>query len=550
MPNLLASREPRGRTDFAGRQEGGPSALEGDAAKPDTLADSGEPASVRRGHGTRKKHIRGSMLLLLGRLFSMVVNFAVQVLTVRYLAKSDYGAFAYAHALVALGTMLGVFSLDKAVGRFVPIYHERREYQRMWGAIFLACGTILGLGLALAVLVFAFQGLITRSLGADPLAVSLLLVMIALAPVDALDRLLGGLMAIFAKPRAIFLRRHVLGPGLKLAAVLAVMLLAGNVYMLAASYLVGGLLGVVTYSVMLVQVLREQGLLQHLKLATLQLPAAELFSFSTPLLSSDLVLLLRGGVVVFLLEFFHAAADVAEYRAVVPIAGLNKVVVDAFQLLFMPLAARLFARNDRQGINDLYWTTAIWITVLSFPIFVVTFSLAQPVTVLLLGTRYEGSSAILAILSLAYFFNAALGFNALTLRVFGKVRWIVTNDLVSAAAALILCLVLIPRYAALGGAIATCTTLVLHNILNQIALAFGTGVRLFRWRCLGLYLGVVGGTAGLLVLQAVFALPLYFGLVIAAIGSLTMLWLNRSLLDMENMFPELLRMPLVRRLLA
>jgi O-antigen/teichoic acid export membrane protein len=198
----------------------------------------------------------------------------------------------------------------------------------------------------------------------------------------------------------------------------------------------------------------------------------------------------------------------------------------------------------------LYWTTAIWITVLSFPIFVVTFSLAQPVTVLLFGTRYEGSSAILAILSLAYFCNAALGFNTLTLRVFGKVRWIVINDLLSAAAAVILCLALIPRYAALGGAIATCTTLVLHNILNQIALVFSTGVRLFRWQCLGLYIGVVGGTAGLFVLQSVLALPLSFGLVIATVGSLAMLWLNRSLLDIEHMFPELLRMPVVRRLLA
>jgi hypothetical protein len=47
------------------------------------------------------RQIRGSSLLLIGRTLSMAVNFAVQVLIVRYLSKTDYGAFAYALSIVA-----------------------------------------------------------------------------------------------------------------------------------------------------------------------------------------------------------------------------------------------------------------------------------------------------------------------------------------------------------------------------------------------------------------------------------------------------------------
>src|SRR5215813_5426482 len=84
-----------------------------------------------------KKHLRGSTLLLTGRVISMVANFVIQVLTVRYLSKSDYGAFAYALSLVSLGSSLAVFGFDKTVTRFLPVYQERGEFHKVFGSIIL-----------------------------------------------------------------------------------------------------------------------------------------------------------------------------------------------------------------------------------------------------------------------------------------------------------------------------------------------------------------------------------------------------------------------------
>ena len=93
---------------------------------------------------------------------------------------------------------------------------------------------------------------------------------------------------------------------------------------------------------------------------------------------------------VILLGYFGGADDVADFRVIWPAAHLNQVVMASFALLFTPVAARMFARNDREGINNLYWQTAIWIAVLTFPIFALTFSLAAPVTETLYGSRYAG----------------------------------------------------------------------------------------------------------------------------------------------------------------
>jgi len=492
------------------------------------------------------KHIRGSSLLLAGRLLSMAAGFAVQVLTVRYLSKSDYGAFAYALSVVSLGTSFVLLGLDKTITRFVPIYHEQHDYNRLFGAILMMVGAVVTLGLALILGLYAFQGWLGQALVKDHLSLTLLLIVIALAAVRALDELLVGLFAIFANPRAIFFRRYLLAPGLELLVVVLLILAHSDVFFLAGGYMAAGVFGIVLYLWILMRALRQQGLFQHFNLRTITLPVREVFSFSLPLLASDFVFVLRSSLVVVLLEYFQSTTDVAAFRAVLPVARLNMVVLQSFTFLFMPLASRMFARKEWQGINDLYWQSATWIAMISFPVFLVTFSLAQPLTVLLFGERYADSAMILALLALGYYFNAALGFNGLTLRVFGKVRYLFVADLIMAAATLGVNLALIPRYGALGAAIGTCGTLIAQNLVYQIGLGFGTSISLFHWRSFKVYLLIIAGAAGVFLVQLLLSPPLYVAFGLATLASLAAIGVNRQSLKVKETFPEVLRFPLAR----
>lgn len=512
-------------------------------------ASTSESLSVPAEMDSTKKHIRGSTLLLIGRGVSLAANFAVQILTVRYLTKSDYGAFAYALSLVSLGSSAAVFGLDKTITRFVPIYQEEGDYDKLFGSIIMMVGTILGIGLALMLLVFGFQGVLTGRVINDEQAVALLIILIALSPIQALDSLLVGMFAIFASPKAIFFRRYVLGPGLKLAAVVLLILSKQGVRFLSYGYLLAGVVGVVVYILVLIHFLRNQGLLARFNLRSIKMPFREIFGFSIPLLSSDLVFLMRGSLVVVMLEYFNSTIDVATYRAVVPVARLNQIVLQSFTFLFMPLASRMYARKDKSGINHLYWQTAIWIAVITFPIFSVSFGLAKPLTVLLFGQRYANSAVILALLSLGYYFNAALGFNALTLRVFGKVRYIVVIDILALVVSTGINLILIPRYGALGGAIGSSGTLIIHNMLNHLGLLFGTGIRLFQWQYIKVYSVILLGALGIILFQWFFDPSIFIGVLLATLVSLLVVGLNRKSLDVENTFPEVLRFPLIKRLL-
>jgi O-antigen/teichoic acid export membrane protein len=103
-----------------------------------------------------RKHVRGSGLLLTGTLISTGISLSSQLLAVRLLATNEFGAWAYALSIVTFCQVMVRLGLNDAVPRFVPIYHEHRDYQRMFGTIVIAFGTVLASGFIIVGTLHAF----------------------------------------------------------------------------------------------------------------------------------------------------------------------------------------------------------------------------------------------------------------------------------------------------------------------------------------------------------------------------------------------------------
>ncbi|MDZ7343944.1 MAG: polysaccharide biosynthesis C-terminal domain-containing protein, partial [candidate division KSB1 bacterium] len=265
---------------------------------------------------------------------------------------------------------------------------------------------------------------------------------------------------------------------------------------------------------------------------------------------SDLVSILTHSADTLILGYFHNASEVAMYRVVLPAAHFNKLVMTSFALLYTPLAARLFAKNDYQGINDLYWRTAIWVGVLTFPIFALTFSMAKPLTVFLYGERYEASWLYLQMISFGYYFSAALGFNGLTLKVLGKLRYIVIVNIAAVLINIGVNLLLIPQYGALGASIGTAGTMVVHNIFKQAGLRLASGLSIFDKQYFPFYLLIAGTAIGLFLIEFFGSDNLYLDLALVALASIFVIKMCTKKLNVEETFPELLKLPFMKKLLT
>jgi O-antigen/teichoic acid export membrane protein len=494
--------------------------------------------------------IRGSSVLMFGRIASVFVNLIVQALIARGLSKDELGQFAYALSLVMTISTFITLGIDRAVPRFVAMYDERKQWGHLAGTLVIQLSTILSLGAFAIIGVLGFQSWLSETAIQDSRVTAVLVILVFLAPIQALDQVAVAMFAVYAKPSAIFVRRYLMTPAMRLAIVALLVFGDYGPRFLAAGYVLTGLAGVAVYAGLLWPLLRKQNFVENVRSTGLTMPWRAVMGYSIPLMTSDLLFAVLNTSDVVLLGRFRDSEAVASYRVVLPAAKLNQFVMASFALLFVPLVSRLLERGDREGMTELYWRTAAWIAVATFPVFAMMFAMGDDVSAAMFGEPYRSSGTYLSLLSLGYYFNAALGFNGLTVKTAGRVQYTIVISLVAAVMNIVLNLLLIPDHGALGAAVATLATLLTHNVLKQLGLRLGTGVPLYPRNMMMPYAVIVVASVGLYAAVHLLDLSLLVGFLLTTAVSLGVLRATRDHLHVLEVFPEMARLPFADRLLG
>jgi len=515
------------------------------------MSDSDRDRERERAEESRHaigRQLRSSSLLLVGRILSKVINLGVQVAIVRYLARDDFGAFAYGLALVLSGELVVKFGLGRGANRFVPYHAERGDRAEVMGILALVCLTIVslgcvGFGVLWWVAGLGWAGIPTGTGG------RVVLILAVLAPIQALDTICIQTLACFARARAIFFRKHVLGPGLRALAVALVVATGGDSVTLATAYLAGGVVGLLVCVDIVWRELHLQGVLP-LPIAEWRIPWRPLVAFSLPLISSDLVYITLSAVMTMTLMTTHGAEGVGLIQAVVPAAALNALVLESFSILYVPAAMRIHVQGDDRALRDQHWQSAAWVAVLSFPIFALTFGVAPAVVPLLFGDDYAGSAPLLALLAVSHYVGVCLGFNGETLQVFARTRALVLTNVATVAVGVGLLLWLCPSHGPLGAAIAVSIARLTGTVCRHAVLLwlpeFASVPAAQKWIWRRIVVGI-GATA---VVGWIWPLPLFAQIAVVAAVSLWLLRSTAHTLDIAESFPELLRIPLFARLVG
>jgi hypothetical protein len=91
--------------------------------------------------------------------------------------------------------------------------------------------------------------------------------------------------------------------------------------------------------------------------------------------------------------------------------------------------------------------------------------------------------------------------------------------------------------------------MVVHNVFKQAGLRLASGISIFDRQYLRFYLIITGCAAGLFVITLIFAENIYVAVPLVALASLLIIRLCRDKLNVEETFPEILKLPLMKKLL-
>ena len=294
------------------------------ASRPVELTFDTDRKTASDSSGIARDQVRGSSLFVVGNVLSLAITFLPHLVLVRYLTTEAYGHFAYALSLVAVGKTYAL-GFNEAMSRFVPIYQDKREPSRVLGSIVVVFAvTLLISGFfirSFAVAARPILALLTK--GREP--AGLLLILMFLIPLETTELLIMNLFACFARTREIFWGRYIIPPGLRVIVIALLVFWHLGLPFLAYGYLLVELITILPFGALLVYELHRQKLLQ--KLRCVSLPVREIFGFSLPLMTSNLIGMIGGSIPVLLLGYFHPMSTVAYYRVVLPAAGLSNMVL-------------------------------------------------------------------------------------------------------------------------------------------------------------------------------------------------------------------------------
>jgi O-antigen/teichoic acid export membrane protein len=281
-----------------------------------------------------------------------------------------------------------------------------------------------------------------------------------------------------------------------------------------------------------------------------KLPFRTVLSYATPAMAADWCAVFLTTAGPLLLGYFTDMSTVALYQVVIPVAALNHLVPQAFVMLFEPSASRLVARGDHVGLERHYWRTAMWVSVLSFPLFAVSFTAAVPLTVLLFGERYAAAAPILSLIAVSQFVEAAAGFNAETLRVNGRMSWLIAANVGGVIVLIAVSVVLIPTMGAIGAGIGTAAGQLCYTILKQLFVRMAVGIETLDHEHAGFYLMMAMAFAAFLAVRIVFPANLWVMTPVVLGGVAAVFLTARRSLSVSETFPELARIPLLTKILG
>ncbi len=397
--------------------------------------------------------VKGAIIFLIGMFFSKLFNYFFRLLTAR-LGPESYGMITLATSFVAVLAVLSTLGLNNGILRYVPYYYSREENSKVRGVINFSLKTSIITGIIVGIILFALSGFIPETFFPhfDKTTLSAILKITAfIIPVTAI------LFIFFASFEAFrFLKYELYTKNIFEGA----FKLAFTFLMISLGYSVIGVMFVYLAAVVGSMILSFYYIRKYIhpiikKETKPEIVGKELMQYSLPLLLSGLCMILLLSVDTWIIGYSRTAAEVGLYNAAYPTAQLLYTIPSIILILFLPVLADLYSKEDKESFKTLYKSTTKWIFLINLPIIILFFIFSKEILSVLFGSQYVSASLSLLILSIGFFGNSLVMTSERVLMVVKKTKFILGSYLTVLIVNTVLNLYLVPAYGIKGASIAS-----------------------------------------------------------------------------------------------
>ena len=198
----------------------------------------------------------------------------------------------------------------------------------------------------------------------------------------------------------------------------------------------------------------------------------DLILYSVPLLFIDFLHYFLTWTNSLLLGVLSTTTSVGIYRAASQLPLVMTIFMMATNSIYAPLAANLYNKGEMKRLESIFKTTTRWVIYITVPIFILIIFSPKELMMVFGREFIQTGWIILVILSFGQLINCMTAGVGMTLTMTAKQKLELFNSAIMLSVNILLCYLLIPKYGAIGAAIANCVGISLINLVRLAEVKF------------------------------------------------------------------------------
>jgi len=407
-----------------------------------------------------------------GAILNRGLHFLLFVLLGRILGVKGFGLYSLGLCILHIICVVAIFGFHNSFLRFIPPYKQKGQLGQAKGL--LITGIFFPITLSLSVIVIAtfFFKALVQDIFQEPQLFSYLCYFLWALPFYVFVEL----VCFAAQGSNLFLYDAILKVARSILIIVSSLLffwMGYRGYMMAAAFFVGSLVAT------LVAVVYLWRLGKKLWCTRGEYEFSTWFRFVTPTLLTSFIYLFLSEMDRIMLGVLASAEEVGIYNAAARVALQTAFVYGTFSSVFTPQMAELYHTNKLLILRELYARFTRWIFTFTIPI--VIFFVVYPKEILsLYGPDFQEGWMVLMLLSFGFIFPALVGPAGCMLRASNRQNRELAINISMLFTNLGLNLWLIPRFGALGAAIASFAALLQLIFLSAFQIYHLDRIHSFR----------------------------------------------------------------------
>lgn len=404
--------------------------------------------------------VRGASVALVVRVFGAALTFVFNVLVARDFGATGSGAYFLAFTAMTIATVFGRLGLDNAAVRFTAVHASTQD----WGAVKGTHAATMGLGLVASVVTVLIMLLVAPFLSVhafhDPGITSMLRWMAIAAIPVALSTLQSQTLRGLKLVASSVMVASVWTPGLAIVALLVIGRSHGPIGA-AYSYICAACVTTIAAWWW------WRRMTPQLAGARVVTNTRRLLESSMPLLWATSMSLAMNWIATFALGAWGTLVDVGIFNAATRVATLVSFVLVAVDNISAPTFAELYRAGNLPSLARTARNTIVLMLLLAAPVLAVIV-IAPKFIMGVFGPEFRAGGWVLVTLALSQAVSVVAGSVGSLLMMSGHERQVRDSNAVAAIACAGLSVALVPKYGAMGAAVAVTVSLVARNAYELV----------------------------------------------------------------------------------